>query len=61
MLSRALHAVSPLATLERGFAVITRSADGALVTASEQLAVGECLEARLASGSLQAVVRARKP
>ena len=32
-LARALQAVSPLATLERGFAVVTRSADGTLVTA----------------------------
>ncbi len=60
-LARALQAVSPLATLERGFAVVTRSADGALVTASEQLAVGERFDARLASGSVHAAVLARRP
>ncbi|MGH8206761.1 MAG: exodeoxyribonuclease VII large subunit, partial [Steroidobacteraceae bacterium] len=49
-LARALQAVSPLATLERGFAVITRSPDGALVTDARQLAVGERFDARLASG-----------
>ena len=32
--ARALQGVSPLATLGRGFAVITRSSDGALVTAA---------------------------
>ncbi len=60
-LARALQAVSPLATLERGFAVITRSADGALVTDARQLAVGDSFEARLASGRLRAAVLERKP
>jgi len=53
---RALQAVSPLATLGRGFAVITRSADGALITRAEQLAVGEDFDAQLASGHLRAKV-----
>ena len=59
-LARALQAVSPLATLERGFAVITRSADGALVTSAEQLAVGDAFDARLASGSVHASVLSRR-
>jgi exodeoxyribonuclease VII large subunit len=59
--ARALQAVSPLATLGRGFAVITRSADGALVTASEQLAVGDTFDATLAQGSLHAAVLTRRP
>ena len=58
--ARALQAVSPLATLGRGFAVITRSADGALVTAAEQLAVGEAFDARLAHGSVRAAVLERR-
>jgi exodeoxyribonuclease VII large subunit len=58
--SRALQGVSPLATLGRGFAVITRSADGALVTSSEQLAVGEAFDATLAQGSLHAAVLGRQ-
>jgi len=57
--ARALQAVSPLATLGRGFAVVTRSADGALITAAEQLAVGEKFDARLAHGSLRAAVLER--
>jgi exodeoxyribonuclease VII large subunit len=57
--ARALQAVSPLATLGRGFAVITRSADGALVTDASQLAPGEQFDARLAQGSLRAAVIAR--
>jgi exodeoxyribonuclease VII large subunit len=59
--ARALQAVSPLATLARGFAVITRSADGALVTGSEQLAVGEQFDARLANGSLRAKLLEKGP
>ncbi len=59
--ARALQAISPLATLGRGFAVITRSTDGALVTSSEQLAVGDCFDATLAQGSLHAAVLSRRP
>jgi len=58
--ARALQAVSPLATLGRGFAVVTRSADGALVTAAEQLSVGETFDARLAQGSVRAAVLERR-
>jgi exodeoxyribonuclease VII large subunit len=59
-LARALQAVSPLATLRRGFAVITRSADGTLITDAEQLAVGETFDAQLASGHLHASVLERR-
>jgi exodeoxyribonuclease VII large subunit len=57
---RALQAISPLATLGRGFAVITRSADGSLVTSAEELAVGEAFDARLARGSVHAAVLERR-
>jgi exodeoxyribonuclease VII large subunit len=57
---RALQTVSPLATLGRGFAVITRSADGALITSAEQLAVGEDFDAQLARGSVRAKVTERR-
>jgi exodeoxyribonuclease VII large subunit len=58
--ARALQTVSPLATLGRGFAVITRSADGVLVTSADQVRVGEDFDARLASGSLRAKVVDRR-
>jgi exodeoxyribonuclease VII large subunit len=54
--ARALQTVSPLATLGRGFAVITRARDGALVTSAEQLAVGDTFDAQLANGRLRANV-----
>ncbi|GMU70235.1 MAG: exodeoxyribonuclease 7 large subunit [Steroidobacteraceae bacterium] len=54
--SRTLDAVSPLATLERGFAVVTRADSGALVTDAATLAVGERLLTRLASGQFHSRV-----
>jgi exodeoxyribonuclease VII large subunit len=56
---RALDAVSPLATLSRGFAIVTR-ADGTLVSDAASVAVGEEIEARLASGVLNARVTGHK-
>jgi hypothetical protein len=40
--------------------VVTRSADGSLITAAEQLAIGETFDARLAQGSLRALVLERR-
>ena len=57
---RGLHAVSPLATLTRGFAIVTR-ADGSLVTDAAALSVDEEIQARLARGSVAARVTGRKP
>jgi exodeoxyribonuclease VII large subunit len=57
---RGLHAVSPLATLTRGFAIVTR-ADGSVAQDARELAAGDVIEARLASGSFVAVVRDVKP
>jgi exodeoxyribonuclease VII large subunit len=56
---RALDAVSPLATLSRGYAIVTR-ADGALVTDASAVAPGEEIEARLARGALIARITRRK-
>ena len=56
---RALNTVSPLATLTRGFAIVTRAAGGALLTDAAAVPAGEEIEARLARGSLRARVTAR--
>lgn len=53
--ARALDAVSPLATLERGFAVVTDAA-GRIATDATRLSKGEEITARLASGQLRAAV-----
>jgi exodeoxyribonuclease VII large subunit len=50
-----LDAVSPLATLARGFAVVTR-ADGTVITDTVSVAVGEEIRARVQRGSLRARV-----
>jgi exodeoxyribonuclease VII large subunit len=52
---RGLDAISPLATLDRGFAIVT-TADGAVVQDAGRLRTGDAIEARLAKGSVQATV-----
>jgi exodeoxyribonuclease VII large subunit len=59
LVARTLDAVSPLATLTRGFAIVTRAADGALVTDAVTLAPGEDVDARLGRGSFRARVLVR--
>jgi exodeoxyribonuclease VII large subunit len=56
---RALHTVSPLATLARGFAIVTR-ADGTLLTDAAAARTGDEIEARLACGVLGARVTGHK-
>jgi exodeoxyribonuclease VII large subunit len=54
--ARTLDAVSPLATLSRGFAVVSRVSDGSLVRDAAQAPAGTEIEARLARGRLRAQV-----
>jgi exodeoxyribonuclease VII large subunit len=56
---RALHATSPLATIGRGYAIVTRAADGAVVRDPVEAPAGTDIEARLARGSLKARVLGR--
>ena len=58
-LVRALEAVGPVATLDRGYAIVTRAADGELIRASDQLTVGEEIDTRLASGRIGSRVTKR--
>ena len=53
---RSLHAVSPLATLERGYAVVTDAETGAVLMHAEQVREGLEIRARLARGSVRAMV-----
>jgi exodeoxyribonuclease VII large subunit len=53
---RTLHTVSPLATLARGFAVITRAADGALLTQAAHVKTGEEIDALMSDGRFRARV-----
>ena len=56
-LMRALHAVSPLATMERGFAIVTRADSLRALTDTSGIRAGERIRARLARGMLDAEVR----
>ena len=58
--SRTLDAVSPLATLGRGFAVVTRADDGSLLRDAALAPEGTEIEARLSKGRLRARVTTSK-
>lgn len=52
---RALNAMSPLATLERGYAIVS-GRDGAILRDASRMTPGEEISARLAKGRLKAIV-----
>jgi exodeoxyribonuclease VII large subunit len=54
--ARTLNAVSPLATLGRGFAVVTRVEDGLLLRDAADAPAGTEIEARLSNGRIRATV-----
>jgi exodeoxyribonuclease VII large subunit len=58
--ARTLNEVSPLATLERGYAIVTR-ADGSVVRAARDVAPGDGVRARTAAGTVAAIVSAIEP
>jgi exodeoxyribonuclease VII large subunit len=55
-LGRTLHAVSPLATMGRGYAVLSATASGTIVTAVSQIGSGDRLSAQLSDGRLYCIV-----
>jgi exodeoxyribonuclease VII large subunit len=55
-LNRALDAVSPLATLSRGYAIVKRLPDGAIVRTAEAVNIGDRIETRVAQGRLISTV-----
>ncbi|PKV12050.1 exodeoxyribonuclease VII large subunit [Xanthomonas prunicola] len=52
-IARSLEAVSPLATVARGYAIVTRPADGSVVRSAAEVVAGEHLRAQLADGSIE--------
>ena len=54
--ARGLKSVSPLATLERGYAIVEDTTTGRVLTSAAQTAKGNAIRARLASGELTATV-----
>ena len=51
-IGRDLHNLSPLNTLGRGYAIVSRPSDGAIVTHSSEVNVGDQLQTRLQQGKL---------
>ncbi len=51
-----LDALSPLAVLQRGYAIARRAADGAILRASREAPAGSEIDVRLADGELRATV-----
>lgn len=56
-----LHALSPLQTIARGYAVVRREADGKLVSSVTQVAPGDGLSIQLSDGRIAAVAGSRLP
>jgi exodeoxyribonuclease VII large subunit len=56
---RGLHAVSPLATLDRGYSIVEDITTGKVLTRAEDATVGNDIRARLASGELTATIRSK--
>ncbi|MEW6028682.1 MAG: exodeoxyribonuclease VII large subunit [Chloroflexota bacterium] len=55
-LARRLEALSPLAVLERGYALVTRAADGGLVTRVAEARAGASLRVRVSDGQFGVTV-----
>ncbi|MEN8175059.1 MAG: exodeoxyribonuclease VII large subunit [Pseudomonadota bacterium] len=60
-LGRQLHSVSPLATLERGYAILQRGEDGQVVTSAREVKPGDTVTARVAQGSIRCRVEDTQP
>lgn len=54
--ARALHALSPLATLDRGFAIVRRDSTREILRDASAIGLGERIQARLAHGWLRCLV-----
>jgi len=59
LLGSKLHSVSPLATLDRGYAMVTGE-DGSVIADSSSLKEGQEVKTRLAKGSFTSVVKSQK-
>jgi exodeoxyribonuclease VII large subunit len=56
LVARGLHSVSPLATLDRGYAMVTDGKTGQVVTDAGKLNTGDSISARLSIGSVDATI-----
>jgi exodeoxyribonuclease VII large subunit len=56
-ISQTLHAVSPLATLERGYGIVQRQDNGKIIKDAAQVSVGDMLLTRVAQGRVLSEVK----
>jgi exodeoxyribonuclease VII large subunit len=54
--TRALDSVSPLATLDRGYAIVSDEESGAILSDAAKVSPGASIRAQLARGALRATV-----
>ena len=59
-LARTLHAVSPLETLARGYAVVTDSASGRVISSVAGVEPGDAVTAQISDGLLDCTVTGKK-
>jgi exodeoxyribonuclease VII large subunit len=57
LLGRGLHSVSPLATLDRGYAVLQDASTGKVLLHADEVDIGNDIRARLSKGELVATVK----
>jgi exodeoxyribonuclease VII large subunit len=55
--SQTLHAVSPLATLNRGYALVIHQPSGQIIRSTQQLKPGDMVETRLAEGRFSSQIK----
>ena len=55
-LARALDAISPLATLNRGYAIVTKTTDNKILRNAQEVNIGDQIDAKLQKGSLRCTV-----
>jgi exodeoxyribonuclease VII large subunit len=57
VLAAALQTVSPLATLERGYALVTEKNTGKIIDDTAQLEIDQIIAGRLARGTFEALIK----
>ena len=55
--SQTLNAISPLATLKRGYALVIKQPSGELIQSTQHLKPGDLIETRLAEGRFSSEVK----
>jgi exodeoxyribonuclease VII large subunit len=60
-MGKRLEALNPFQVLARGYAVVTRQADGSLVRSVEDVSAGDALRVRVSDGEVEGTVTGKSP